>query len=154
MSSATSSSTCRRSRAAVSPGTTGMATTTRPGRRRRASRLPPLLAALDHGADGVLRAHGMADLARDDQVERQAQGLRDLRAQHHAAARQGVDDAVLIAVMLQRQCEFFPGVGAVSEAHERSSTVLSVIFGAAPPGFFDMYQSRGRRAARGRAACG
>ena len=73
--------------------------------------------AVDHRTHGELRLLWHADLARDDEVERRAQGRRNLAGDRHAAARQGEHDRVLVAVVGQGRGKALPCLYPVNKRH-------------------------------------
>ena len=75
------------------------------------------LAAFHDGTDSVFGLQGMADLARDEEIERHGQSARHFHTQHHTAARQGIHHAILFLIFFQRLRKQPARFGAVPEVH-------------------------------------
>lgn len=74
-------------------------------------------AALGDRGNGVFRLPGMPDLARDDQIEREVEGLRNLGAEHHPAAWQSDHDRLGLFVRGQRGGQATAGIRSIPESH-------------------------------------
>jgi hypothetical protein len=72
-------------------------------------------AVLRHRSEAHLRAAGGADLARDDHVQRGAEGTGDLVGDGHAAARQPEHDRMSAGPETQAIAERTAGVVPVGE---------------------------------------
>jgi hypothetical protein len=59
----------------------------------------------------------MADLARNDQIQRHTQRFRHLDAEDHAAAWQGINDTRLAPILHEIFGQLPAGFGSVSKSH-------------------------------------